>query len=92
MFFGGRHHLNLPGTSRGMHDGWETRPPPRPRHDWAIVRLAARGRSTRVIVDTSHFKGNAPGTCTLEVADARRDVRTLVRRDVPWRPLLASRR
>ncbi len=70
MFFGGRHHLILPGESRGMHDGWETRRRRGPGHDWAIVRLAARGRIDRVVVDTSHFKGNAPGSCRIEIADA----------------------
>ena len=66
MFFGGRHHLILPGDSRGMHDGWETRRRRGPGHDWAIVRLAARGMIERVVVDTSHFKGNAPARASVE--------------------------
>ena len=89
MFFGGRHHLTLPGASRGMHDGWETRRRRGPGHDWALVKLAARGTIDRVIVDTSHFKGNAPGTCTLEVADPP-DTPSLSPDDYAWRTLLAS--
>jgi allantoicase len=89
MYFGGRHHLTLPGASRGMHDGWETRRRRGPGHDWVIVRLAARGTIERVIVDTSHFKGNAPGTCTLEVADAP-GLAELSPEAYRWRPLLAS--
>ena len=89
MFFGGRHHLSLPGASRGMHDGWETRRRRGPGHDWALVQLAARGTIDRVIVDTSHFKGNAPGTCTLEVADAQ-GVSSLNPDDYAWRTLLPS--
>ena len=69
MFFGSRHHLILPGPSRGMHDGWETKRRRGPGHDWAVVRLAGRGAVERVLVDTSHFKGNAPGTCALDLAD-----------------------
>jgi allantoicase len=91
MFFGSRHHLNLPGPSRGMHDGWETRRRRGPGHDWVIVRLAARGVIERAIVDTSHFKGNAPGTCTLEIAD--RPGATLEELTAPgftWDPLLPS--
>ena len=91
MFFGGRHHLVLPGASRGMHDGWETRRRRGPGHDWAIVRLAARGTIERVVVDTSHFKGNAPGTCTLEVADAPgATLEQLTAAGFQWKPLLAS--
>ena len=91
MFFGGRHHLNLPGPSRGMHDGWETRRRRGPAHDWVIVRLAARGLIERAIVDTAHFKGNAPGTCTLEIADAPgATLAELTAPDFAWAPLLPA--
>jgi allantoicase len=68
MFFGSRHNLILPGPSRGMSDGWETRRRRGPGNDWAIVRLGAAGRIRCVEVDTTHFKGNAPGTCSIETA------------------------
>ena len=70
MFFGNRHNLILPGPPLGMHDGWETRRRRGPGHDWAIVKLGARGTLHRVEVDTSHFKGNAPGSCSIEGCDA----------------------
>jgi allantoicase len=69
MFFGNRHNLILPGPSLGMHDGWETKRRRGPGHDWAIVQLGRRGRLQRAEVDTSHFKGNAPGSCILEGRD-----------------------
>jgi len=69
MFFGNRHNLILPGPPLGMHDGWETRRRRGPGHDWAIVKLGARGAIHRVEVDTSHFKGNAPGSCWIEGCD-----------------------
>jgi allantoicase len=91
MFFGSRHHLILPGESRGMHDGWETRRRRGPGHDWALVRLAARGVIERAVVDTSHFKGNAPGTCALYAADAQGlGADALAGEGPPWRPLLAT--
>ncbi|HEY6928871.1 MAG TPA: allantoicase [Thermoanaerobaculia bacterium] len=70
MFFGSRHNLILPDAPRGMSDGWETRRRRGPGNDWAILRLGARGRLGRVEVDTTHFKGNAPGSCSIEVLDA----------------------
>jgi allantoicase len=70
MFYGNRQNLILPGPALGMHDGWETKRRRGPGHDWALVRLAARGVIRRAVVDTSHFKGNAPGACTLEACDA----------------------
>jgi allantoicase len=32
--------------------------------------LAARGVVERIEVDTDHYKGNAPGSCALDVVDA----------------------
>ncbi|HSF39403.1 MAG TPA: allantoicase [Thermoanaerobaculia bacterium] len=70
MFFGNRHNLILPGPSLGMHDGWETKRRRGPGHDWALVKLGMRGALHRAEVDTSHFKGNAPGSCWIEGCDA----------------------
>lgn len=69
-FFGHRHNLLLPGPSRGMFDGWETRRRRVPGHDWAVVRLGRAGTIERVEVDTSWFRGNAPGACVLEATSA----------------------
>jgi allantoicase len=66
MFFGSMQNLILPGPSRGMHDGWETRRRRGPGHDWAIVRLGRPGAVRRIEVDTTHFKGNAPGSCSID--------------------------
>ena len=81
MFFGSRGNLIQAGAPRTMADGWETRRRRGPGHDWAIVRLGASGIVERVEIDTTHFKGNAPGRATLEGAEER---------DGPWRPLLST--
>jgi allantoicase len=67
MFFGHRQNLILPGRSTFMGDGWETKRRRGPGHDWTIVKLAAPGVVERIELDTDHYKGNAPGTCTLEL-------------------------
>ncbi|HVA95433.1 MAG TPA: allantoicase [Candidatus Dormibacteraeota bacterium] len=74
MFFGSRNNLILPGRSMGMHDGWETRRRRGPGHDWCILRLGAPGAVRRIEVDTSHFKGNYPESCSLEVCSAAHDI------------------
>jgi allantoicase len=84
-FFSRPHHLLLPGPSRGMHDGWETRRRRGPGNDWVVVALARPGRPRRIEVDTSHFKGNAPGSCSVEAcAPGEWDGEA-----TPWRPLVA---
>jgi allantoicase len=92
MFFGNRHNLIMPGRSTHMGDGWETRRRRGPGHDWSIVKLATRGTLHRIEIDTDHFKGNAPGRCMVEVADARSvpnaDIQTLAARVGAWHVLL----
>ena len=66
MFFGSRHNLIMPGDATHMGDGWETKRRRGPGHDWTVVRLGAEGAIRRVEIDTRHFKGNAPGACSLE--------------------------
>ena len=68
MFYGSRHNLIMPGDATHMGDGWETKRRRGPGHDWTVVRLGAEGTIRRVEVDTRHFKGNAPGACSLDVA------------------------
>jgi len=66
MFFGPKHNLIMPGPSRGMSDGWETRRRRGAGNDWVVVQLAAEAEITRVEIDTSHFKGNYPDTCSVD--------------------------
>ncbi len=51
-----------------MADGWETRRRRGPGHDWVILKLGIPGTIRRIEVDTSHFKGNYPESCSLEAA------------------------
>ena len=78
MFFGSRHNLIMPGDATHMGDGWETKRRRGPGYDWTIVRLGAAGTVRRIEVDTRHFKGNAPGACSLEASDDGERWRELV--------------
>jgi allantoicase len=80
MYFGSRHNLIMPGDATHMGDGWETKRRRGPGYDWAVVRLATKGTIRRIELDTRHFKGNAPGACSL---DGSND-------GVDWRELLAK--
>lgn len=69
MFFGHRHNLIMPGRGINMSDGWETKRRRGPGYDWVILKLGKKGVIHRVEVDTSHFKGNFPDSCSLEAGD-----------------------
>jgi allantoicase len=90
MFFGHRHNLIMPGRAADMSDGWETKRRRGPGHDWTIIGLATRGLIQRIEVDTAHFKGNYPDTCSLEVCDAGDEtVDDSTISALPWKEILS---
>lgn len=90
MFFGHRHNLIMPGRGVNMSDGWETKRRRGPGHDWSIVRLGKPGVVHRLEVDTSHFKGNFPESCSVEACDSKgKSNDELVNSTQVWTELLA---
>jgi allantoicase len=69
MFYGHPQNMLMPGLAQHMGDGWETSRRRDDRNDWVIVELAAPAEISLVDLDTSHFKGNAPGTASVRGAD-----------------------
>src|SRR5262249_18565011 len=81
-------------TDRGKWmDGWETRRRRDEGHDWCVIRLGARGIVRGVDVETTHFKGNYPESCAIDVVsgDAASDVVSGFSR-TSWTEVLARTR
>ena len=54
-------------TERGKWmDGWESRRRRDGGYDWAILRLGIPGTVKTVNVDTTHFRGNAPASVSID--------------------------
>lgn len=87
MFFGHRHNLIMPGLARDMSEGWESQRRRGPGNDWCIIKLGTSGRITRVELDTSHFKGNYPESCSI---DAWRAEPGASLDSIAWQELLAN--
>ena len=67
MFFSAMSNLILPNRGANMGDGWETKRNRMPNNrDWVILKLAHKGTVDRIVVDTCHFKGNYPDSCSIE--------------------------
>jgi allantoicase len=79
-YFAAKENLLKPGpavwledeyTDKGKWmDGWESQRRRTPGHDWAVIRLGAPGIALGVLIDTTHFKGNAPQEAALEGIEA----------------------
>jgi allantoicase len=87
-FYSAPANLLAPGLARVMGDGWETARRRDDGNDWVLVQLAGVGRVRLLELDTSHFKGNAPGEAAVSGCDARSDP---VEDPQSWFPALARR-
>lgn len=95
-FFAGKENLLKPGRAIWIADkftdfgkwmdGWESRRKRVPGHDWCIIALGRPGIIRGVNVDTGHFKGNQPESCTVEAVEIDGDphVDRLLAPDTKW--------
>ena len=77
------------GRGVDMGDGWETRRRRQPGNDWIIIALGARGIVESLEVDTAHFKGNYPDSCSVEATAIEIKENNLVlSNNVEWTQLM----
>jgi allantoicase len=92
MFFSAMSNLIMPGRGVNMGDGWETKRNRTPNNrDWVILKLAHSGIIGRVIVDTCHFKGNYPDTCSIEACNSNDD-NSVIKDKVKWETILPKQK
>jgi allantoicase len=88
-FFGEPRNLLMPYKATNMGDGWETKRRRGPGHDWVILKLGALGVINKIEVNTAHFKGNFPDSCSLEACHAAAGtVEAFLAAPHVWRELL----
>lgn len=92
MFFSHMGNLIMPGRGVNMGDGWETKRNRTPNNrDWVIVRLAHAGQIEKISIDTCHFKGNYPDSCSIEGCFSDSD-ELVLHGQVEWFPLLLKQK
>lgn len=92
MFFSHMDNLLMPGRGVNMGDGWETKRNRTPNNrDWVIIRLAHKGVIEKILVDTCHFKGNYPDSCSIEGCEiAYKDENKLDSAAFEWETILPA--
>jgi allantoicase len=91
--FGRMSNIINPGRGVNMGDGWETARRRTPGNDWVIVALGAPGEISRIIVDTLHFKGNYPDTCSIQAAFVKGGTDEQIEtQSLFWKDLLPSQK
>ena len=92
MFFSAMDNLISPSSGKNMGDGWETKRNRTPNNeDWVILRLGHLGEIKKIIVDTKHFKGNYPDSCTIDYCNVTND-EAVLNNNVQWNPLLKNKK
>ena len=92
MFFSDKSNLLMPNRGVNMGDGWETKRNRTPNNrDWVIVKLAHTGSVEKALVDTCHFKGNYPDSCSLEACNSNNDDAVL-NDSVEWQTILPAQK
>ena len=92
MFFSAMGNLVMPNRGINMGDGWETKRNRTPgNRDWVILKMAIPGSIEKIIVDTCHFKGNYPDTCSIEACMSYDDV-AVINNEVEWKTILPQQK
>tara|TARA_Y100000590_G_scaffold257670_1_gene289381 strand:- start:3553 stop:4539 length:987 start_codon:yes stop_codon:yes gene_type:complete len=66
--FGRAENVIAPGRAKNMGDGWETRRSRGKNYDWLIIKFGKIGIINKIEIDTHHFKGNYPNSCSIQTA------------------------
>ena len=91
MFFSAMSNLIMPNRGANMGDGWETKRNRTPNNrDWVILKLAHKGTVEKIVVDTCHFKGNYPDSCSIEFCISDNDEAVI--NDGNWQTLLPQQK
>jgi allantoicase len=91
--YGSMSNILNPGRGLNMGDGWETARRRTPGNDWVIVALGQPGEVEKVIVDTLHFKGNYPDSCSIQGAFVKGGTDSQIEtQSLFWRELLPSQK
>jgi len=96
-FFGKKNNAIMPNSPVNMGDGWETKRKRRDTYeklmqdpDWMIIKLGAPGEVSRIMLDTTYFRGNCPDTIQIDGCTFRSDIpgKAPIGKNVAWKPIL----
>lgn len=91
--YGAVENLLNPGKGINMGDGWETRRRREPGHDWCLIELGHAGTVEEILLDTAHFKGNYPDSCSIQAAMIDADTAgSIVSLSESWAELLPAQK
>ena len=88
--FGRAENIIAPGKGKNMGDGWETRRSRGKNFDWLIIKFGKQGLIKKLEIDTHHFKGNYPDSCSIQTASISKNLsnKSIVNNSKNWKFIL----
>ena len=88
--FGRAENIIAPGKGKNMGDGWETRRSRGKNFDWLIIKFGKPGLIKKLEIDTHHFKGNYPDSCSIQTASISKNLsnKSIVNNSKNWKFIL----
>tara|TARA_B100000035_G_scaffold29808_1_gene22898 strand:+ start:399 stop:1382 length:984 start_codon:yes stop_codon:yes gene_type:complete len=88
--FGRAENIIAPGKGKNMGDGWETRRSRGKNFDWLIIKFGKPGLIKKLEIDTHHFKGNYPDSCSIQTTIINKDLSNnlIVKNSKNWKFIL----
>lgn len=88
--FGRAENILAQGKAKNMGDGWETRRSRGKNFDWLIIKFGRTGIINKLEIDTHHFIGNYPDSCTVQTACISKKISnsSVVKNSTRWKKIL----
>ena len=90
--FGNANNILLPGKSKNMGNGWETRRRRGLGYDWVLLKLGLSGYPTSFEINTHYFKGNYPNCFSVQAIDHKKNIsiNSIITNSKKWKTIIAK--
>ena len=84
--FGNSNNILLPGKSKNMGNGWETKRRRGKGYDWVIIKLGQIGIPNSFEINTHYFKGNYPEYFTIQAHNLEKSqsIKSIINNSKNW--------
>jgi len=90
--FGNANNILLPGKSKNMGNGWETRRRRGTGYDWVILKLGLSGYPTSFEINTHYFKGNYPDIFSVQgiCNNKKTSINSIIKKSQKWQTIISK--
>ena len=90
--FGNANNILLPGKSKNMGNGWETRRRRGRGYDWILLKLGLSGYPISFEINTHYFKGNYPDFFSVQAINYKKNIsiNSIIKNSKKWQTIIAN--